>query len=442
MISWRNEVSMTKDVSYEFVLGKIVVNVLLNLKTDIQKNLIFLFVAGLFFWISITLLLPTLPTYIQDVGGTTQQVGLVMGCFAIGLLVSRTWLGKIADQRGRKLVVLIGAFVAGTAPLGYIFIQSITGLALVRAFHGISIAAFTIGFSALVVDCAPKENRGQLIGYMNLAVPVGMSIGPALGGFLQVNANYSLLFGVSAFCGLTALILGYQLDEFKIATAVKPDAQKIKLSKLNQNRSFSELIRNPGLLTPSIILFLIGFVFGGLVAFLPLYIRSADFVLNAGLFYTVIAIASFTVRIFIGKISDNQGRGILISFSLIFYAISMFLLAIANSPAMLLLAAVAEGAGAGILIPTMLALISDRSYANERGRVYALCLGGFDVGIAIAGPILGFLTSYVSYRGVFTINAALAIIALVVFMLKGNKGLTSSWRFAIGKQKDLYNLDV
>ena len=122
MISWRNEVSMTRDVSYEFVLGKIVVNVLLNLKTDIQKNLIFLFVAGLFFWISITLLLPTLPTYIQDVGGTTQQVGLVMGCFAIGLLVSRTWLGKIADQRGRKLVVLIGAFVAGTAPLGYIFI--------------------------------------------------------------------------------------------------------------------------------------------------------------------------------------------------------------------------------------------------------------------------------------------------------------------------------
>ena len=120
----------------------------------------------------------------------------------------------------------------------------------------------------------------------------------------------------------------------------------------------------------------------------------------------------------------------------------MLLLAIANSPAILLLGAVAEGAGAGILIPTMLALISDRSYASERGKVYALCLGGFDVGIAVAGPILGFLTSYVSYRGVFAINVALAIIALVVFMLKGNKGLMSSWRFAIGKQKDLYNLDV
>ncbi|MEO0836757.1 MAG: MFS transporter, partial [Cyanobacteria bacterium J06642_3] len=148
------------------------------------------------------------------------------------------------------------------------------------------------------------------------------------------------------------------------------------------------------------------------------------------------------VRIFIGKISDTKGRGILISFSLIFYIISMWLLAIANSSTMLLLAAIAEGAGAGILIPTMLALISDRSYVDERGRVYALCLGGFDVGIALAGPILGFLTSYVSYRGVFTINAVLAIMALVVFGLKGNRSFSDSWRFAIGKQKDLYGLDV
>ncbi len=414
-------------------------NVLLNLKTDIQKNLIFLFAAGLFFWISITLLLPTLPAYIQDVGGTTQEVGLVMGCFAIGLLASRTWLGKVADQRSRKLVVLIGAFVAGTAPLGYIFIQSITGLAAIRAFHGISIAAFTIGFSALVVDFAPKENRGQLIGYMNLAVPVGMSIGPALGGFLQVNASYSWLFSISAVCGFTALVISSQLYDVKTKQIQNFDSHHQSLDKA---RSFDELIHSPALVIPGIVLFLIGFVFGGLVAFLPLYIRSANLVLNAGLFYTVIAIASFTVRIFIGKISDTQGRGVLISASLIFYFVSMLLLAIARTPAMLLLGAVAEGAGAGILIPTMLALISDRSFANERGKVYALCLGGFDVGIAIAGPILGFLTSYVSYRGVFAINAVLAIIALVVFSLKGNKDIASSWRFAIGRQKDLYNLEA
>jgi len=77
-----------------------------------KKKLTNLFTAGLLFWISITLLLPTLPTYIQLMGGTTKQVGIVMSCFAIGLLASRTWLGKVADNRSRKLVILIGAMVA------------------------------------------------------------------------------------------------------------------------------------------------------------------------------------------------------------------------------------------------------------------------------------------------------------------------------------------
>ncbi|MEL7418783.1 MAG: MFS transporter, partial [Cyanobacteria bacterium J06555_3] len=129
---------------------------------------------------SITLLLPTLPTYIQFVGGTTRQVGIVMGCFAIGLLASRSWLGKVADRRSRKIVILIGALVAALAPVLYVSADSIYSLAGIRAFHGISIAAFTIGYSALVVDLAPLKYRGTLIGQMNLAVPIGMSIGPAL----------------------------------------------------------------------------------------------------------------------------------------------------------------------------------------------------------------------------------------------------------------------
>ncbi len=135
---------------------------LLALKPRTKSNLILLFTAGLFFWTSITCLLSTLPTYIQDVGATTEQVGRVMGCFAIGLLCFRPWLGKVADCRSRQLVILIGTLVAGIAPLGYIFFQSIMELGAIRAFHGISIAAFTIGYGTLVVDFAPRLQRATL----------------------------------------------------------------------------------------------------------------------------------------------------------------------------------------------------------------------------------------------------------------------------------------
>ena len=411
------------------------VNGSLRLEPTVKRNFAFLFAAGLLFWISITLLLPTLPAYIQDVGGTTQQVGLVMGCFAIGLLASRTWLGQVADRRSRKLVILIGSLVAGTAPIGYMFTESIGGLAGMRAFHGISIAAFTIGYSALVVDFAPKEHRGKMIGYMNLAVPLGMGIGPALGGYLQASTSYELLFGVSAVCGCSAWALSSQMQE------VSPQDKHKQKSGLEKSRSFSELMANSALLVPGIVLFMIGLVFGTLVAFLPLYVRELGIEFNVGLFYTVVAIASFSVRIVMGRVSDRYGRGILITISLFFYIISMFLLARADDSVTLLMAGFAEGTGAGILIPTVLALISDRSYSNERGRVYALCLGGFDVGIALAGPILGFMESYLSYQGVFYIATVLAAIAFVIFITCGNQNLTRSLGFACGQEKDVFALD-
>ena len=416
------------------------------LETKTKRKLTNLFTAGLLFWISITLLLPTLPTYIQFMGGTTQQVGVVMSSFAIGLIASRTWLGKVADSRSRKVVILIGAAVAALAPIGYLLVRSIVGLACIRAFHGISIAAFTIGYSALVVDLAPLKYRGTLIGYMNLAVPIGMSVGPALGGFLQGSGKqlvadgtgYEVLFLISTICGGLALFLSSQIEESSLPGAESSQPTDRKAVK----RNFWQLTKDPSLLIPTLVLLLIGLVFGTLVAFLPLYIKELQLEFNVGLFYTVVAIASFSVRLFVGQASDRYGRGLFISGSLVCYVVSMLLLAQANTPIMFILAAIAEGSGAGILIPLVLALISDRSYPHERGRVFALCMGGFDVGIAMGGLVLGSLSGILGgYRGIFSLAAILAIVALVIFVTQAGKNIRHSLFFALGKAQDTYAMN-
>ena len=416
------------------------------LETETKQKLTNLFLAGLLFWISITLMLPTLPTYIQSMGGTTQQVGMVMSCFAIGLIVSRTWLGKVADRRSRKLVILIGAFVAAAAPVGYLLVHSIAGLGYIRAFHGISIAAFTIGYSALVVDLAPIKHRGTLIGYMNLAVPIGMSIGPALGGFLEQSGKslfpdgtgYEVLFLISIICGALALLLASQIKESALPSTTSYDKAGGKVIQ----RDFWQLTKDPSLMIPTLVLLLIGLVFGSLIAFLPLFITELRLDFNVGYFYTVVAIASFSVRLFVGQASDRYGRGLFISGSLVCYIISMVLLTQAETPPMFILAAIAEGAGAGILIPLILALVSDRSYANERGKVFALCMGGFDVGIAMGGLILGSLATVLGgYRGIFALAAILASVALVIFVTQAGKNVRHSLFFALGKAKDTYSIN-
>ena len=415
------------------------------LETETKQKLIKLFSTGLLFWIAITLLLPALPTYIQFMGGTVEQVGIVMSCFAIGLIASRTWLGKVADIRSRKLVILIGSFVAATAPIGYLLVNSIFGLCCIRAFHGISIAAFTIGYSALVVDLSPLKYRGTLIGYMNLAVPIGMSIGPALGGFLENSGKkiisdgtgYEILFSISILCGVMAFLLASQIKESSLPQDNSSEDKDLVIIK----RDFWQLTKDPGLIVPTVVLLLIGLVFGTLVAFLPLFIKELELNFNVGFFYTLTAVASFSVRLFVGRASDRYGRGLFISGSLLCYIISMLLLANGTTTQEFILSAIVEGAGAGILIPLILALISDRSYANERGKVFALCMGGFDVGIALGGLILGSLAEVLGgYRGVFSLAAVLATVALFIFITQVGKTVRYSVFFALGREKDSYAL--
>jgi MFS family permease len=64
----------------------------------------------------------------------------------------------------------------------------------IRAFHGLSIAAFVVAYSALVLDLAPPANRGELLGYMTLVNPIGLALGPALGGFLYEATGFTTAF--------------------------------------------------------------------------------------------------------------------------------------------------------------------------------------------------------------------------------------------------------
>ncbi|MEC4986606.1 MAG: MFS transporter [Oscillatoria sp. PMC 1068.18] len=400
------------------------------------RNLSFLFFAGLSFWTSLTSMLPILPLYIEDLGASPEQVGFVIGCFAIGLLLSRVWLGNLADRHSRKIVVLIGTGVAAIAPFGYVFFQSIPLLMVTRAFHGISIAAFTTAYSALVVDLSPVKQRGELLGYMSLVIPLGMASGPALGGFLQGSLGYKPLFVIAAVLGAIAFLLTTQIrEDRRIHQGNFSSESQSQLSHL------WELLASPRIRIITLVLFLFGVIFGIIVAYLPSFVRDAQVEINAGWYYSAAAIASFIARLVTGRASDRYGRGLFISLSLLSLALSMFLLAIADSANAFLISAIFEGTGAGTLMPMAIAVLSDRSAADERAMVYSLSIGGFDLGTALGGPLLGAFVALLTYRGLFLLATGLAAIALMIFLTQSSKDPGHSFRFATGRGKDIYALD-
>jgi len=387
-----------------------------------------LFTAGLLFWSALAALLPTLPLYIRDIGGDSQAIGIVMGTFAIGLLASRSWLAQLADRKGRKLVLLIGMAAVAFAPLGYAVTDSIPLLMGIRAFHGLSIAAFALAYSALVVDFSPPEHRGELIGYMSLVNPIGMAIGPAMGGYLQAWLGYLPMFVAAAALGGIGLLCTAQVQE--------PAIDRVTADQPNQQ--FWSLLLTPRVRIPATVLLLIGLAFGTLSTFVPLFIQEAGVRLNVGLFYTAAAIASFSIRLVTGRASDRYGRGVFITVSLMLYSLSMLTLWQATTASQFLIAGAVEGAGAGILIPMMAALMADRALPHERGRIFGVCMVGFDLGIAIAGPVLGTLATSLGYRHIFGLAGLLSLLGFAVFLTLSSKTLVYSLRFALGRGGDLY----
>lgn len=394
-----------------------------------QRTLVSLFAAGLFFWASLTSLLSTFPLYVEDVGGTPGEVGLTMGAFAIGLLLSRPWLSNLADRHSRKQVLLIGLVAVTLPPIGYLFVQSIPILILIRIAHGISISAFALAYAAIVADVAPATHRGEVLSYMLLVQPIAMSAGPALGSFIQAAAGYIPLFLLAAILGLGGLLCGTAIPDFPAADP--PDGA---------DRRFWSLLNSPRLLAPTLVLLLVGLAFGTLTTFMPLQLRETGVSLNAGFFYTASAIASFSVRLFSGRASDRWGRGLFITSSVACETVSMVLLWLANDAETFLLAGIVHGLGFGMLIPSIGALLADRSQPHERGRLFGLCLGGFDLGIAIAGLALAQVAETLGYRHIFGVAAGMLALSVVIFATRSSKDLRHSLRFAVGLGGDAYAL--
>ncbi|MGD1908074.1 MAG: MFS transporter [Leptolyngbyaceae cyanobacterium] len=419
----------------------------------LRRNLWILASAGLCFWAGLAGLLPTLPLFIETLGATGQQIGVVMASFAIGLLLARPQLSRLADERGRKLVLMIGMAAIAIAPFLYLLATALPPLLwqwqwgeqtftvngvlvllmLFRAFHGLSIAAFVVAYSALVIDISPPGQRGELIGYMSLVNPIGMATGPALGGYLLSATNFVVAFLVMGILGIAGLIFISQVEE--------PERQVSERSPHQPKPLFWRLLLTPRVRVPAVILLLVGLAFGTLSTFAPLFIRETGVDLNVGLIYTASAIASFGIRLLVGRASDRHGRGRFITLGLGLYSLAMGVFWQAQTAAMFLLAGFLQGCAGGTLIPMMAALMGDRAHPNERGKVFGLVMVGFDLGIAMAGPLFGTFADGFSYRNSFGLAGVMTSLALLIFITTSSKNLAASLRFSLSRGRDVYATD-
>ncbi|MCB0793524.1 MAG: MFS transporter, partial [Flavobacteriales bacterium] len=131
------------------------------------------------------MVIPFLSLYLtKDMGLTFQQVGWIMSCYGAGSVVG-SWLGGWLTDRLSHYDVMVGTLL--TSGLALILMQFVEGFLPFCA--GIFVLTLLMdGFRPAIFvalrSYAVPQNRTRAVTLIRLAINLGFSLGPAVGGFI------------------------------------------------------------------------------------------------------------------------------------------------------------------------------------------------------------------------------------------------------------------
>lgn len=158
-----------------------------------------------------SMVLPFLGIYlIDELNFSLEESGIVLSCFGVGSLLGSTLGGYLTDKIGNFKVQALSLLLS--APLFAILPQFTTlmPVAIMMLIMSMVSMLFLPANSVAITRYAKKENITRAFSLNRMAVNLGFSFGPALGGFLS-NYSYDLLFYGNA---IAALIAGFAFIKF------------------------------------------------------------------------------------------------------------------------------------------------------------------------------------------------------------------------------------
>jgi MFS family permease len=147
--------------------------------------------------------------YLTDKGYSTFFAGIALAAAGVGGFLGNAVGGSIADRIGRRLVIGISMFGSALFTLLVPLCPNVSVMIALAVAIGFFGQLFRPAGSAILVDTVPPEQRLTAFGLLRLAINLGMSVGPMLGGLLS-SLNYDYLFigdaVTSAVFGLLAVL--------------------------------------------------------------------------------------------------------------------------------------------------------------------------------------------------------------------------------------------
>ena len=376
-----------------------------------QTTLYIMFAAQLLSLIGFAFVLPFLPFYIRELGVTDESLvpvwagvqaasaSLVMAFF------SPLW-GWLADRYGRKIMVERAMFGGAVITFAMGLAGNVWHLLFLRLLSGATTGTISASI-ALISTIVPKQKLGYSLGLMQVAVFLGMTLGPWIGGSLADAVGYRITFmiggGILFMGGL--LVLAGARERF-----IRPSEETLRKS----GRLLS-LLAYGGFPAILALFFSFNFTVHFVMPILPLFIETmidplqGGVASTTGLLFAVSAGAAALAAGSIGILSDRMGYKKLLMISLILTAFGILLHGAAQDITHLVALRIIYGLAAGGILPTMNALVGRLIPQENYGKAYGLASSMTCLGMA-AGPFFGgILASWWGYRWPFVFVGAMMI---------------------------------
>lgn len=385
-----------------------------------KKNLFILSIAVFIAGIAFSEIMPFLPLYISSLGQFSHQAlnfwsGFIYsGMFIISAITS-PWWGKLADRKGRKLMILRASLGMAIAIGAMGLVTNVYQLFALRCLQGL-FAGFVSNSNALIATQTPKEKAGQAMGTMASSVTAGTLLGPLIGGFLASVFSYRITFFITGFLLFITFIMSlFWVQEDNFVVKNTQDIGKTQ-DVIKQFKSPTLIF---GLLLTTMIIQAANNSINPIVSLFvkQLVHSSGNTIFLSGIIAALPGIATFAVASKFGAIGDKIGTHKIIIAGFIAASIFFFATAFVKNTFELGILRFLVGFSDACLFPQVQTMLTKNSPSNVTGRVFSWNQSAMYIG-NIAGPLIGTTISGLSnYSMVFIITAIIVLFNLFLFKI-------------------------
>ncbi|TPL82107.1 multidrug efflux MFS transporter [Mesorhizobium sp. B2-3-13] len=359
-----------------------------------RRNLAVCFAGSFSTLIAMTLLLPFLPLYVEQLGAQghaaiVQWSGIAYGAtFFAAAMVAPLW-GRLGDRYGRKVMLVRASFGMAICMSLTGMVETVWQLVLLRLLIGFA-GGYSSGSTILVAMQTPKERSGWALGVLSAGITAGSLVGPLLGGVLPpvigIRATFLLSGGV--------IFLAFLATTFLIKESPRPSPRAAKAASATKPKSgWSQIPDKRPVVAMLTTGMLLAFATMSIEPIITVYVQQLiedqnRVTLVAGVVMSAAALGTILSASWLGKLADRIGHWNVVVGALAVSALLLIPQAFVTKSWQLIGLRFLMGLALGGLLPCITSVIRHNIPDGVGGNVLGLAISAQYVG-QVAGPLAG-----------------------------------------------------